>query len=402
MGFIANNIDALAKDAYEITKMAGGGTTSEDVIEQLYRQFLANGRPLASAAVAARHPEFGQVARMIQESTPKMFNSMTSEQRSEALANEFDALTPFYSDADWYTDPDYVSLALAYESWAFRDRREEYDAVFKELLALLDKQESLSNGARFNLLLSLWYWDYEGFQSRVMAYASGAVTPGQDGYIHTNMAALVNLAINLAKQEGTDYTQESIEGCLFMSWLGKRYGVAQGIAARHPEFAAFVRQIEADDAVITNPASSPEAVLNTLQQEAFRITEYKQQQSSLAQDVDFASLHLAFSCWMLKDAKAEYEEQIQPLFAVLDRQKELSAASTLDLIAAMWFWDYGGFQGCVMQRLQDIMNQYQEQLQQEQAQKLKYRRMGVCQYCGGAFQGMLSKKCSVCGRPKDY
>lgn len=30
------------------------------------------------------------------------------------------------------------------------------------------------------------------------------------------------------------------------------------------------------------------------------------------------------------------------------------------------------------------------------------RSQGVCQYCGGAFKGLFSKKCSVCGRPKDY
>lgn len=31
-----------------------------------------------------------------------------------------------------------------------------------------------------------------------------------------------------------------------------------------------------------------------------------------------------------------------------------------------------------------------------------YMNMGLCRYCGGSFQGLLSKKCSNCGRKKDY
>ena len=36
------------------------------------------------------------------------------------------------------------------------------------------------------------------------------------------------------------------------------------------------------------------------------------------------------------------------------------------------------------------------------AKKKKYKECGVCQYCGGNFKGILTKKCSVCGKPKDY
>ncbi len=223
-----------------------------------------------------------------------------------------------------------------------------------------------------------------------------------EGYIQTNMDELVMLAINLAKEEGTDFSQASIEGALYLGWLGRRYGVSQVIAAKHPVFTDFVKQIEADDLVITNPASSSDVILGTLQQEAFKIVEYKQQQEVLAQDVDFTSLHLAFSCWMLMSAKEEYEKDILPLFAVLDKQKELSPASMLNLTASMWFWDYDSFQSRVMQRISDIVRQYQEDLRKEETKRQEYRRRGVCQYCGGAFKGLLSKKCSVCGRSKDY
>ena len=32
----------------------------------------------------------------------------------------------------------------------------------------------------------------------------------------------------------------------------------------------------------------------------------------------------------------------------------------------------------------------------------KYKRDGVCQYCGGKFRGLITKTCSQCGRQKDY
>ena len=30
------------------------------------------------------------------------------------------------------------------------------------------------------------------------------------------------------------------------------------------------------------------------------------------------------------------------------------------------------------------------------------RREGLCPYCGGTFKGLFTKKCSNCGKPKDY
>ena len=34
--------------------------------------------------------------------------------------------------------------------------------------------------------------------------------------------------------------------------------------------------------------------------------------------------------------------------------------------------------------------------------KSRFRNMGLCQYCGGAFKGLLRKVCSSCGSPLDY
>ena len=35
-------------------------------------------------------------------------------------------------------------------------------------------------------------------------------------------------------------------------------------------------------------------------------------------------------------------------------------------------------------------------------QSATYRSQKVCQHCGGKFKGLFSKKCSVCGKVKDY
>jgi hypothetical protein len=39
---------------------------------------------------------------------------------------------------------------------------------------------------------------------------------------------------------------------------------------------------------------------------------------------------------------------------------------------------------------------------EQQAQKERRREQNLCQYCGGRFDNFLSKRCSVCGKKKDY
>ena len=35
-------------------------------------------------------------------------------------------------------------------------------------------------------------------------------------------------------------------------------------------------------------------------------------------------------------------------------------------------------------------------------QRTDYRNRKVCQFCGGKFKGLFTKKCSICGKTKDY
>ena len=401
-GFITKNFDSLAATAVEIAKMAGGEITYEKVQNEVFRQFLAAGRNGVARQIADKYPEFEEVAQTIEKDTMEMVN-LPGEEFPAYLSKEFDMMMPFFASADWYNDPDYLALLQAYACWGFKDRKEENQTSIQRVFDLLDQQESLSGGAKIDLMIALWMWDYSGFQDRVMAFASSAAAasqsgaaaaPSPDGYIAQKMDALVNLVINLAKQEGSDFTQQSIEDMLYFDWLSKRQSIAQVIAGKHPVFNTFAQKVAADDLIITNPASSPEAMRGALEQEAMQVAECNSQ-SELAQDVDFVSLLLVFTCWVYKDNKEEYKDAPTPFFAVLDAQSEQSPASLTNLVTALWLWDYDNFQGRVMQRIQDAINLMQ-------AKRQEYRRQGVCQYCGGAFKGMLSKKCSVCGRPKDY
>lgn len=43
-----------------------------------------------------------------------------------------------------------------------------------------------------------------------------------------------------------------------------------------------------------------------------------------------------------------------------------------------------------------------ERLRAQEQNQMKYRQMNRCQHCGGTFTGLFNKKCSVCGKPKDY
>lgn len=39
---------------------------------------------------------------------------------------------------------------------------------------------------------------------------------------------------------------------------------------------------------------------------------------------------------------------------------------------------------------------------QYEEQKEQYRCQNLCQYCGGTFKGFFTKRCSRCGKEKDY
>lgn len=54
------------------------------------------------------------------------------------------------------------------------------------------------------------------------------------------------------------------------------------------------------------------------------------------------------------------------------------------------------------QKAEDTRKAEEAKKQEIEQQKMRYRQMNVCQYCGGSFNGLFNKKCKVCGKPKDY
>ena len=52
---------------------------------------------------------------------------------------------------------------------------------------------------------------------------------------------------------------------------------------------------------------------------------------------------------------------------------------------------------------EEIEHQLREEADVAEKRKKEYNRMcNVCQYCGGRFKGLLVKRCSACGKRKDY
>ena len=54
------------------------------------------------------------------------------------------------------------------------------------------------------------------------------------------------------------------------------------------------------------------------------------------------------------------------------------------------------------QKEEERLLRIQNQEKRKQAQRLEWKSNNLCQCCGGAFKGLLTKKCSSCGRQKDY
>ena len=53
-------------------------------------------------------------------------------------------------------------------------------------------------------------------------------------------------------------------------------------------------------------------------------------------------------------------------------------------------------------RIQEEKKRIEEEKERIKAQKAQYRSQGLCQHCGGQLKGLLTKKCSNCGKPKNY
>lgn len=56
----------------------------------------------------------------------------------------------------------------------------------------------------------------------------------------------------------------------------------------------------------------------------------------------------------------------------------------------------------ILNSQKELDEEKQKQLNAIRVQRDQYQNQGVCQYCGSQFSGFIFKKCSNCGKPKDY
>lgn len=87
---------------------------------------------------------------------------------------------------------------------------------------------------------------------------------------------------------------------------------------------------------------------------------------------------------------------ISPACATGKDLKMLLHNNTYNVYPAMWIDLL-----TAEERRQKVLKAAEEK-RQEEILKKKRRDKGVCQHCGGEFKGWIIKKCSICGKRKDY
>ena len=100
---------------------------------------------------------------------------------------------------------------------------------------------------------------------------------------------------------------------------------------------------------------------------------------------------------------AVYSQQRSVLLEDKDIKTLLIAAENLELLD-----DYRDCRELARQcrekaaRIAAEQKEREEEEFRKKAQQEKWRHSGVCQHCGGQLKGLFGKKCTVCGKPKDY
>lgn len=56
----------------------------------------------------------------------------------------------------------------------------------------------------------------------------------------------------------------------------------------------------------------------------------------------------------------------------------------------------------LQEKQQQEKQQQEQQLEQQMLQKQAWQKTNLCDYCGGKFKGLFAKKCTKCGREKQY
>ena len=232
---------------------------------------------------------------------------------------------------------------------------------------------------------------------------------------NTNTAAWVNIdtlakgAANIGFQEsfvgdaGKRFLLET-ESCMMTIILVGRYNVAKNLAGRIPEFE------ETNVVFQKHPLGNLQR--SDLEDEFQSLAMYYQD-PVYSSDPRYLCLISAVG-WALyyKTLDENTRTFMQSILVKMLGGSEVRGFYELNLlVAALWLSDYPGFRDKVRLQYADVLAERQKEQQaaeeekkreQERQVRARRREQGVCQFCGGRFKGMFTRKCVSCGREKDY
>lgn len=194
------------------------------------------------------------------------------------------------------------------------------------------------------------------------------------------------------------------ESCMMTMILVGRYNVANNLAGRIPEFN------ETNAVFRRHPLEKFQR--NDLDDE-FQYLAADYQSQVLGNDPGYLCLISAVG-WALyyKTLDENTRTIMQSILVKTLSGSEVRGLYELSLlVAALWLSDYPGFREKVRLQYAEVLAERQKEQQeaaeekkreQEHQVRVQRREQGVCQYCGGRFKGMFTKKCAACGREKDY
>ena len=232
------------------------------------------------------------------------------------------------------------------------------------------------------------------------------------GFIKRNLQNFANIACNFSLAENVRTAAQGDlstkpEMCFAAFLLLYRDQVAKAVAGRHPDFAPVAAL------VISNTQAYKDLVAAL--DEEFSAAAQFYQNPAIHSDPDYL-------VWMLTVALCRYpNDEITPtlkdnILAELDELDDMMGFANILFSAALWYADYEGYRDLVMATFPAKKAEFEaaeakkkaeeERIANEAANKEKqrqtWRAQGVCQYCGGTFTGLIGKKCSKCGKKKDY
>ncbi len=366
-----------------------------------FAAFLLFYRDKVADVVASRHPKFAEPAALIKK------NAQEYKNIKEAIHEEILEVNQFYQDPEFQNDPDYLVLVLATHSFYFNDH-EAIMGEMKNVVAKLEEVDDLLGYSNILMAEALWFMDYEGYRDAVMAAypAKKAEFEAQNkpGYIQRNWETLVVTGLGMADAAEPSLTEDTLPSGFMRQLLNQRVGVAQDIAKRHPEFSDVVSLMIQNMQSVTPQTN----IADMLSGELMAIYAHWDKEEWRSEP-ELEALYLAYACWAFsgKENDEQTRSMRQDLFRDLDSREQLPVPARIMLMIALWFENYNGYQAAVREKLtpylqEKILNDVVEKANRQEEQRKAWRAQSVCQYCGGAFTGLIGKKCTKCGRKKDY